>query len=64
MLFTVDGCCDEKGHIRVEGYAEYERFVYRTAAAILDGVKRDIFDNWFDDSMPHLNIAVDYAEQL
>ncbi len=63
-LFTEERCWNDEGLIRVEGFAGYGIFVYRTAAGILDSVKRYIFNNWFDDSMPHLNIAVDCAEQL
>ena len=64
LLFTLAGCCDEEKHIQVEEFAEYARFVDRTAAVFLDCVKQGVFVSWFDDSMPHLDNAVDYAEQL
>jgi len=63
-LLTLAGCCDEEEHTQVEGFAEDAKFVDRIAGDFLAGVKQGIFASGFDDSMPLLDNAVDYAEQL
>jgi hypothetical protein len=63
-FFPAIGYCDEEEHIQVGGFAEYTKFVDRTAGDLLAGAKQGIYASVFDDSMLHLDNAVDYSEQL
>jgi len=64
LLFTLTGICDDDELIQAAGFAEYAKFVDRTACSFLAALKQGIFASGLDGSMPYLDNAVDYTEQL
>ncbi|MFZ5523231.1 MAG: hypothetical protein ACOY9D_03985 [Pseudomonadota bacterium] len=64
FLFMPAGCSDQEQHIRVAGFAEYVKFADRNNGSILTRSRQAKFAGGSDDNVPHLDNAVDYAEQL
>ena len=64
LLFTLADCCDAREQIQVVSYTEYAKSVDRNAGSFFASLKQVKFASGFDNNMPYLGNAVDYAEQL
>ena len=64
LLFKLAVSCTEVEQIQVKSFAEYAKSVDRSAGSSFVSLKQVEFACGFDNNIPYLDNAVDYAEQL
>jgi len=64
LLFTLADCCTEAEQVQVRNAAEYAKCIDQSQGSFFIDLKQVKFASGFDDNIPYIDNAVDYAEQL
>lgn len=64
LLFTLADCCAEEEQVQLGNFTGHAKFAGRNGGSFLARLRQVKFASGFDNSMPHPDNAVDYAEQL